>query len=277
MNKSPDQKLVIVLPLHKQFEQLSGGEIISIKQLNNILKAHTVCLVSSENMATDKYRECLADCDITVEIFERQFFESVKSYNRLCLSKAFYKRFSAFDHMLIYQSDAYVFSDELNYWVQQDYDFIGAPFHTDNSQPFDENIWTVGNGGFSLRSVHGCMRLIKKIDAWNMVARILNKLMLKRLVIKAMMKIGIYQLFYADGIYRNRYNEDYVFGVLSKKILKRFKVAPVRKAIQFSFEAHPSLLYKMNGNKLPFGCHGWSKYEPEFWNQFINTYSETVR
>ena len=40
-------------------------------------------------------------------------------------------------------------------------------------------------------------------------------------------------------------------------------------ALRFSFEVNPKSLYKMNNDKLPFGCHGWRKYDPDFWKQFI--------
>lgn len=48
-----------------------------------------------------------------------------------------------------------------------------------------------------------------------------------------------------------------------------FNIAPVEIALKFSFETTPKQLYKRNNEQLPFGCHAWEKYDPEFWKPFI--------
>ena len=66
-------------------------------------------------------------------------------------------------YILIYQLDAWVFSDQLDFWIEQGYDFIGAPlfegFHKGNSINFVRGL----NGGLSLRSIQTSIRLIKRI------------------------------------------------------------------------------------------------------------------
>ena len=64
------------------------------------------------------------------------------------------------------------------------------------------------------------------------------------------------------------FNEDTWWAVLIPQIYN-FKVAPLEDATKFSFEANPKRLYNENGNQLPFGCHAWEKYEPDFWERFI--------
>jgi hypothetical protein len=56
------------------------------------------------------------------------------------LSIDFYKRFRDYKFILIYQLDAYVFRDELEYWCEQDYDFIGAPL-IENGKGSDKKIF----------------------------------------------------------------------------------------------------------------------------------------
>ena len=63
-------------------------------------------------------------------------------------------------------------------------------------------------------------------------------------------------------------NEDYQIHQLSK-LYSWYKIAPVKEAIKFSFDVNPSVLYKMNDSKLPFGCHSWNRYEKDFWEKFI--------
>lgn len=43
------------------------------------------------------------------------------------LSAEFYDRFAAYEYVLIYQLDAFVFADRLAEFCQMGYDYIGAP------------------------------------------------------------------------------------------------------------------------------------------------------
>lgn len=269
-------KTVVILPVHKSFSDLSKEELLSIGQLKAVLLNYPVCIITGHDFVTEDYLRFFQSEHVFIERFDNQFFTSVKNYNLLCLSNNFYNRFKAFEYMLVYQSDSFVFRDELLFWTEKRFDFIGAPFHTDNSQSFDASLWTVGNGGFSLRSVNQCRNLLKRIANYVFLLRVLNKMSIKNMVTRGMAKLGSRRLFYANGISRNRYNEDYVFGVLSKEFMKHYNVAPLSEAIAFSFEAHPSELFRMNHNRLPFGCHGWEKYEPEFWKHFITASANSV-
>jgi len=65
-------------------------------------------------------------------------------------------------------------------------------------------------------------------------------------------------------------NEDGFFSIYAKNLDKSFRVAPPDVAMHFSFECQPERLYKMTNQKLPFGCHAWQKYNPEFWSNFID-------
>jgi len=270
------KEVVIIVPVHKLFKQLTQNELHSLKQLNSVLGDHAICILVKKNFSVKAYEQFFSAHTIVVERFEEEYFRSIKSYNKLCLSKEFYERFLDFDYILLYQTDAYVFRDELEYWTEQEYDYIGAPFHKNNREPFDEKVWTVGNGGFSMRSVKNCYRVIERIESYYSIIKLLDTLRCKKFVTKAFIKLRLLNLTIIENIKLNKYNEDFVFGVLAKQFIKGFNVAPVELAWKFSFEAHPSLLYKFNNYALPFGCHGWDKYEPEFWKDFIDT-SESIK
>ena len=49
------------------------------------------------------------------------------------------------------------------------------------------------------------------------------------------------------------------------RVCSFFTVPTPEEACDFAFEREPRFLYELNGRKLPFGCHGWEKYDPEFW------------
>jgi len=57
--------------------------------------------------------------------------------------------FGKYDYILIYQTDCWVFEDNLDYFVELEYDWYGAPWY----QPHIGLTNVVGNGGFSLRKI----------------------------------------------------------------------------------------------------------------------------
>ena len=51
--------------------------------------------------------------------------------------------------------------------------------------------------------------------------------------------------------------EDIFWSIGAKKIDPNFKVAPFDVSLSFSFENNIPLCFKINNNKLPFGCHAF--------------------
>ena len=59
------------------------------------------------------------------------------------------------------------------------------------------------------------------------------------------------------------------FGYTSNCWIK-FRLPSIQEAMLFSFEKCLSHLYQLNGEKLPFGCHAFKRYEFEsFWVNYI--------
>lgn len=69
---------------------------------------------------------------------------------------------------------------------------------------------------------------------------------------------------YIKQLLNRKSNEDYFWAVIIANAFNNFRVAGVKDAIKFSFEVNPHILFKMNKNRLPFGCHAWEKYTPSF-------------
>ena len=228
-------KAVVIIPIYKQ--KYSEREKMSLVQCCKILAKHNFLLVCPNDLDIKEYVELLNFYKInyTIERFENKFFESLKEYNQLMLDVEFYKKFSLYDFMLVYQLDAYVFRDELEYWCGKNYAYIGAPwfegFNLSNRN--SELLDISGNGGFSLRKISNFISILNQQ---------------KKTV---------------------ALNEDLFFSKYAPKLDSTFNVAPPEVVMHFSFECQPRRLYQMTGNKLPFGCHAWEKYDPIFWNNFI--------
>lgn len=259
----------VLIPLYN--EEVSRYEKISLNQCLKVLKNYDIKFISPNNL---KKSNLHSEMKIFGEFvfFDARFFKSIKTYNELMLSKIFYSKFISYDYILIYQLDAFVFSDELSYWVEQDFSYIGAPWFKGFDLSKESNPFIgVGNGGFSLRKVKDCINVLnsnKKIYSLLDLIRKKNKKNAKSIISALIMyfKLPSFKECYnKDDVV----NEDYIFFLASKR-LNFFKLPKADIALKFSFEIHPKKLYELNNKKLAFGCHAWWKYDLEFYKQFIN-------
>jgi hypothetical protein len=157
-------------------------------------------------------------------------------------------------------------------WCKEGYDFVGAPWLSDKDGQIKLN--GVGNGGFSLRNIEKYLYILTKceiqiLDNESIIKHRFHKIQNKTITLRSKLfnLIGNKKVVY----YRdNDFHEDGFWSQIAPKISKKFKTVPVKKAIKFSFDKYPDLLYKMNDCKLPFGCHAWNKWNPEFWRNHIS-------
>lgn len=261
--------VIICVPLYKKFSDLLKSELLSLNQLKRVLFRHPIVAIAPEFWNEAGYYDFFDGLDFKIQRFDNMYFESQKAYNMLCLSIELYERFSNYQHMLIYQTDAYVFKDEIDYWVNKDYDFIGAPWLRSVDDKIKSDI--VGNGGFSMRKTASCLRLLKKIKKYSGINSVLKPMSIFIFYKKINSILDAINPSMVKDIVENRFNEDFFFGVLSKKIDGDFKVADFFSALKFSFEWNPDIAYDLNNELLPFGCHAWEYNNPSFWEKFIET------
>lgn len=199
------------------------------------------------------------------ERFPNHYFENIAGYNQLMLSIDFYNRFANFEYLLIHQADVYLFKNELDYWCNQSYDYIGAPWYRSEKlnkgalyswlyrklwQPIlaknRKNGWLynkVGNGGLSLRRIPSAIKILTQCNP-----SLLNSYL------------------HASS---SNYNEDVFWSVEAKIIDKTFKIPDWKEALKFSIEFEPEKAIEELANTLPFGCHSPMLFEPDFWKKYI--------
>lgn len=121
--------LCVVIPIYKT--TLEKMEERSIERTCEILSKRNIFFVAPEGMRTDNYAHFLNRKNVDIEYFAPKFFRGIGGYNRLMLEKRFYKRFTAYNYMLIAQPDAYILSgrDELDAFMQKGYQYWGAPWN----------------------------------------------------------------------------------------------------------------------------------------------------
>lgn len=263
-------KTVVIVPVHKP--QLTTSENIALVQCFKILKNYDIYLIYPEGMNIEIYKNNFPE--IIFFPVPVDWLASLQAYNYMKCSLAFYTLFKAYDFMLSYEPDAYIFSDDWRKANVFDYDYIGAPWFKDYKEEGMPD--KVGNSGFSMRKIATCIHALEMKAKFMRHWRIIYKLKLNKFL-----KVSILFKFFgrsfklaANNYYYYRFfllapiSEDIFWSSIVPRVIS-FRLAPVEDAIKFSFEKKPDLLYQINQNSLPLGCHGWMKYNPAFWKQFI--------
>ena len=222
----------VVIPVYK--ENLNEFEKISLAQVQKVLGNYQIIFVAPRGKNFSYFTQ-----GSKIYFFQPQFFQSDKTYSELMKSPIFYKSFLEYKYILIYQLDAFVFSDELEYFCGLGYDYIGASWYPLRKIILNNKIYKVcvGNGGFSLRKVQKIYNLLMNHN--NLVAAL-------------------------QGL-----PEDNFFSLCGILYPNEFVVAPQKIAHKFSIEVIPERFVKKNGGKLPFGCHDWYDSDADF---FIKTF-----
>lgn len=239
--------VAVVIPVYQA--SLTDAERMSLRQCMNVLGNYPVIVVKPAVLDLSSFKEQYPS--LTFQSFDNSFFTGVDAYNRLMVSVDFYKAFTAYDYILIYQLDAFVFRDELKEWCAKGYDYIGAPslhqpefdrIRAKSARDFANALSTrrvVLNGGLSLRKISSFLRYLK-----------------------------IYNIFYPAW----KGNEDMLFcqeATRLKPMKFLMNLPEWREALDFAFEKSPEASYELTDHQLPFACHAWERYDPAFWVPFI--------
>ncbi|MBD1392884.1 DUF5672 family protein [Mucilaginibacter glaciei] len=265
------KQVVVIIPFYKG--NLSASELVALQQCVNMLSDFPLIAIKPQELTLPRE---VSQLGITKSVsFDDHFFASISGYNALMLSDVFYKTFLDYEFMLIHQLDAFIFKNELSYWCNKGFDYIGAPWlrefpyidfikgiksqilqktHIRTNKLKDglpsplqfEN--RVGNGGLSLR------RTKKFYDiALNMQPRMHDYL----------------------NRTEHQYNEDAFWSIEVNRKNKVLKIPSLKTGLKFSMELFPERAFQLNHNELPFGCHAWDKY-PDFWRPVFNDYGYNI-
>jgi hypothetical protein len=251
------EQVAITVPIYKV--AIDDIELVSLTRCLKILHRFKIIFFAPQSLNVELYEKfCAGKVNFSIERFADYYFEDIDCYNKLMLSTHFYKRFLPYKFILIYQLDAFVFKDELLYWCDQNYDYIGAPHVPHNNLPGEmrflknyktllrfaerflnikHKISNVGNGGLSLRKTKSLYYLLK--------------------ILKNQSK-------------KWTGNEDGFFKYWGNLFYPFFKLAPDKIALSFSIETSPKESLEKLNNNLPFGCHAFQKHDEEAWTPHID-------
>jgi hypothetical protein len=261
--------VIVLIFTHKS--ELEWYESIALRQCVHVLERHPISLVCPEGLDVAAYKSIAPA--IKIDFIPPHWLASLRAYNRMKIVPFLYERYAAYEFMLTYELDAFVFKDELEEWCEQGWDYIGAPWFegytkaTPSSRPLG-----VGNGGFSLRRISTMLRISR---SWRAMRPMLKVYLEWRRVTDGSPR-GPWRLL-GNLIWRNCFHhylnrfswgEDIFWSCAGDRIAG-FRLAPHQVARHFSFEVNPERLFIECGSKLPFGCHKWMEYQPDFWKPLI--------
>lgn len=226
-------RVCIVVPIYKN--NLSFFEKISLEQLFNVLSKYPIYYVKPKSLQISNTDY---EYKANIEEFDDSFFKNTKSYSELLLSKEFYSRFEKYEYMLIYQLDAFVFSDRLMEFVEAGYDYIGAPL---NNRHWRE--YHIGNGGLSLRKIDSMLRILTDKES----------------------VIGNH--------HRKRHFEDgednfWAYCALCNNV--DFSVPSIEVSMDFSTQSNCFEGFeRIKKRGVPFGTHHFPGWNYDFWREYI--------
>lgn len=250
MNEARD--LIVLVPIYQP--RLDALEHFSLQHsLAQLRAGRQVAFIAPQSLDTTRYEADFPG--VGCFRFDDASFASIPGYNRLLMSAGFYERYAGHEFMLVLQTDALLLRDELDGWLRQPYDYVGAPW-PDGLQllvGFDRYVGEharrvsthVGNGGFSLRRNRACAELLREFP-------------------QAM------SYFLHTGS-----SEDLFFSLMGAASA-RFTLPGEAVASRFATELQAARYHRLNDGRPPMGGHAWWKYEPDYWLAQLGPAAEAI-
>jgi hypothetical protein len=267
---------VIIIPIHKNFNELTKGEKTSLKRTLDVFKEEDIFLIISESLDILNFQFELTQ-NLNFTIIPEVHFRDINSYSKLLMSSYFYSLFKKYKWMLICQLDTYIFRNELFYFTNRnDYFFIGAPVIDSDLKDWPKRSW-VGNGGLSLRRIDICFEISLKLENLKTELKVSpSSLIMSNSLFSSLLRMvmgKIHKVKFNKFLLRYfldyQVNEDIFWCLWVPSFYTKFKSSDINTAAKFSFEKFSSDMYN-SIHQLPMGCHAWEKYNPEFWEKHIS-------
>lgn len=254
-------RYIILIPTHRA--NLTSDEQQSVRRVLQLCPEAEVRFVVPESMARVEDFP-----DVSVDHFEDEYFRSLHGYNRLMMAADFYARYTDYEYLLICQTDAFLFRNEIANWCRRGYRYVGAPWlikrkyhgigrgllylrslpHRLQGRPFLPLDFggKVGNGGFSLRRVEDFLRICREqkeeIARW----------------------IALSQTW-------SEYNEDCFWATRPE-----WTYPTAGEALSFAMDLDPEDALRQADGQLPMAAHGWTKPACHpFWEPIIRRETAT--
>ena len=171
------------------------------------------------------------------------------------MTEQFYRAFSAYEYILIYQLDCLVFASNLKEWCRKGWDYVGAPWLNSPDDPA-QGFLAVGNGGLSLRRVTSALavfnsnQLLEDPKERGRKTGRRSKLLYEHLDFAPKLKrtiVAAKTFLHRHGYHNNiawhvrqlantKSHEDMFWAFDASKVMANFCIPAPEEALKFSFE-----------------------------------------
>lgn len=265
----------IVIPIYREVP--TAEEAFSLERCFSVLGGHPLTFIHPQSLNLSAYQKYQG---AAFRAFDDDFFTGIFGYNRLMLSVGFYQAFHR-EYILIYQPDCLVFRDELDFWVAQGYDYIGAPWLRSRAEvPLVKKIWDGGWAWVKTQINHGGNGRVQKDKSllYNAVGNGGFSLRRRQKFIEVLEKLApVVQVYLKPENQSTFYAEDVFFSIEPQRHGLAFSKPDYRTACRFAIENKPEFGLNLNNGKLPFGCHRWNKENREFWMKILMEWEENLK
>ncbi|MDM7944705.1 MAG: DUF5672 family protein [Oceanibaculum nanhaiense] len=265
----PSKLVAIVVPIYRT--ELDATEKVALRALDRHLGHYDRFIVHPIGLTLPPELDGMA----TLPLSPRRF-RGIGAYSAMLMSPDFYRRFSDYRYVLIYQTDCLVFHDTLAGWCESGFSYIGAPWLRKDRDRKRRRYLAVGNGGLSLRHVGDHLRVLQAMrlqltgksdqsrrffHSWRQGKRLLAHWLRSRFSRRP-----------AAHIVRRYFDqaEDMFWAYYAPLLDENYTVAPVETALRFARERSAEGDFPKTRADLPFGAHGWHKIDTERWLAFID-------
>ncbi len=250
------ERVAVVITVHKP--RMDPLESLSLARCVDVLGRYPIVLAGPRSLNFTAYREAAPSAQVIV--FDDRFFASWDYYCEFLTLPPLFEAVASYEFMLKYELDAFVFEDQLLDWCGRGWDYIGAPWLNKRGE------WVgVGNGGFWLRKVANCLKVLEAkaaLESGKSSGRLRNgglrslshagtrvRAALSRLVARAGLGRWMHQFIFPEAI------EDVFWGRRARDYYPAWNLAPVEEAKRFSVESGLRLTAPLFRERPPFGCH----------------------
>lgn len=154
--------VLILLIIYKA--HLNEYEAKAVESCFRVFKNREICVVfpNGTNMSeivelSKKNNKSVAFLEI-----EEKWLSSIEMYGHLLIQPNFYRMFTTYKYILIYQTDVYALYDNLDYYMEMDYGYYASCCYFIDSGAFLKCLC----GGFSLRKVSSFIENIENRPDW---------------------------------------------------------------------------------------------------------------
>ncbi|WP_216904247.1 DUF5672 family protein [Synechococcus sp. CCY 9618] len=286
---TPIPSCVVVVPLHTF--QLPRNETRALLNAFSKLKNFEFILLHKASQSPAGFLKDLsiaasAQLRVSTRSVPDGDLASVAAYNQLLMRADFYEMFAAWDYILVFQLDAWIFNDSLCDWLVKGYTYVGAPWTGELGEDTPDT--GVGNGGLSLRAVDGMIRILRSrafhsspvFRSSDLAFRLklftrYGDFPVRRRPLLFLKRLGAF--FAMSCGWRNtlrhyvncQVQEDHFFGIYAPHVYPWMLIPGLWEAACFSIETNPRATHARISPSTPLGCHAWEKHDKAFW---LNTY-----